>query len=234
MAKEPRARAALPTGTRPFARFEWALAGRYLRSRRREAFISVIAGFSFIGIMLGVATLIIVMAVMNGFRQELISKILGLNGHVILQAMDTKLTDYAAVAERVAAVPGVKSAIPLVEGQALASGANASSGVLVRGIRQQDLPKVPGIYNNVRLGTLKDFDQSHGVAIGTRLADQLGLTVGDKLTLVTPRGSVTPMGVDAAHQRLSGGGDLRDRHVGIRFDRRHPAVPGCAALFQPR
>ena len=195
MAKEPRARAALPTGTRPFARFEWALAGRYLRSRRREAFISVIASFSFIGIMLGVATLIIVMAVMNGFRQELISKILGLNGHIIVQAMDSKLTDYADVAQRIAAVPGVKSAIPLVEGQALASGVNTSSGVLVRGIRQQDLPKVAGIYNNVRLGTLADFGQSHGVAIGTRLATQLGLSIGDRLTLVTPRGSVTPMGV---------------------------------------
>ena len=145
--------------------------------------------------MLGVATLIIVMAVMNGFRQELISKILGLNGHIIVQAMDSKLTDYADVAQRIAAVPGVKSAIPLVEGQALASGVNTSSGVLVRGIRQQDLPKVAGIYNNVRLGTLKDFDQSHGVAIGTRLATQLGLAIGDRLTLVTPRGSVTPMGV---------------------------------------
>ncbi len=145
--------------------------------------------------MLGVATLIIVMAVMNGFRQELISKILGLNGHIIVQAMDTKLTDYAEVAQRIAAVPGVKSAIPLVEGQALASGVNTSSGVLVRGIRQQDLPKVSGIYNNVRLGTLDNFDQSHGVAIGTRLATQLGLSIGDKLTLVTPRGSVTPMGV---------------------------------------
>ena len=195
MAKEAKARVALPTGTRPFARFEWALAGRYLRSRRREAFISVIAGFSFIGIMLGVATLIIVMAVMNGFRQELISKILGLNGHIIVQAMDSKLTDYASVAQRIAAVPGVKAAIPIVEGQALASGVSTSSGVLVRGIRQQDLPKVSGIYNNVRLGTLKNFDQSHGVAIGTRLATQLGLTIGDKLTLVTPRGSVTPMGV---------------------------------------
>ena len=145
--------------------------------------------------MLGVATLIIVMAVMNGFRQELISKILGLNGHIIVQAMDSKLTDYADVAQRIAAVPGVKSAIPLVEGQALASGVNTSSGVLVRGIRQQDLPKVAGIYNNVRLGTLADFDQSHGVAIGTRLATQLGLAIGDRLTLVTPRGSVTPMGV---------------------------------------
>ena len=193
-----KAKAARPTpriGSHPFARFEWTIAGRYLRSSRREAFISVIAGFSFIGIMLGVATLIIVMAVMNGFRAELINKILGLNGHIVLQAMDTKLTDYAGVAQRVAAVPGVKSAIPLVEGQALASGQNTSSGVLVRGIRQQDLPTVSGIYNNVRLGTLDNFDQSGGVAIGTRLATQLGLSIGDKLTIVTPRGSVTPLGV---------------------------------------
>ena len=186
---------ALPTGTRPFARFEWMIAGRYLRSRRRETFISVIAAFSFIGIMLGVATLIIVMAVMNGFRAELIDKILGLNGHVIIQAMDTKLTDYADVAARIAKVPGVASAIPLVEGQALASGPNNSGGVLVRGIRQADLPKVTGIYNNVRLGTLANFDASKGVAIGTRLASDLGLTLGQSITIVSPRGSVTPLGV---------------------------------------
>src|SRR3954467_639064 len=119
----------------PFSAFERMVAWRYLRSRRREAFISVIAGFSFIGIMLGVATLIVVMAVMNGFRAQLIDKILGLNGHLILQAVDTKLTDYGPVADRIALVPGVKSSVALVEGQALASGAAMSSGVLVRGIR---------------------------------------------------------------------------------------------------
>jgi lipoprotein-releasing system permease protein len=186
---------AQPTGTKPFARFEWMIAGRYLRSRRRETFISIIAGFSFIGIMLGVATLIIVMAVMNGFRAQLIDKILGLNGHIIVQAMDTKLTDYAAVADRIAAVPGVVSAVPLVEGQALASSPSQASGVLVRGIRQADLPKVTGIFNNVRLGTFNNFEESHGVAIGTRLATQLGLTLGENITIVTPRGSVTPLGV---------------------------------------
>src|SRR5215471_17939853 len=121
-----------PTGTRPFAPFEWMLSLRYLRARRQEGFISVIASFSFLGIMLGVATLIIVMAVMNGFRTELIGKILGLNGHVILQPMDSKLTDYAAVADREKRVPGVVAAIPLVEGQALASGENASNGALIR------------------------------------------------------------------------------------------------------
>ena len=185
----------LPTGTRPFARFEWMIAARYLRSRRRETFISVIAAFSFIGIMLGVATLIIVMGVMNGFRAELIQKILGLNGHMIVQAMDTKFTDYAGVADRIAKVPGVLSAVPLVEGQALASGPNNASGVLVRGIRQEDLPRVPGIYNNVRMGTLQNFDKAGGVAIGTRLASELGLTLGQSITIVSPRGSVTPFGV---------------------------------------
>src|SRR6201981_4147278 len=93
---------------RPFSRFEWMIAGRYLRSRRREAFISVIAGFSFIGIMLGVATLIVVMAVMNGFREQLLSKILGLNGHLLIQPLESPLTDFAAVADRISKVPGVK------------------------------------------------------------------------------------------------------------------------------
>jgi lipoprotein-releasing system permease protein len=185
---------ALPVGTRPFSRFEWMLAARYMRPRRRASGL-VIALFSLVGIMLGVATLIIVMAVMNGFRAQLIDKILGLNGHVIVQAMDSKLTDYADVSARIAKVPGVVSAIPLVEGQALASGPSTSSGALVRGIREQDLPHVPGIYNNVRLGTLANFDKSGGVAIGTRLATQLGLTIGENLTIVIPRGSVTPFGV---------------------------------------
>lgn len=182
-------------GTGPFARFEWMIAGRYLRARRRETFISIIAGFSFIGIMLGVATLIVVMAVMNGFRAQLIDKILGLNGHFIVQAMDTKLTDYDAVAERIARVPGVVSAIPLIEGQALASGLETSSGALVRGVRDMDLSRVPGIAENIRLGTLENFSESGGVAIGTRLATSLGLVLGDTLTLVSPRGNITPLGV---------------------------------------
>ncbi len=145
--------------------------------------------------MLGVATLIIVMAVMNGFRGQLIDKILGLNGHVIIEAMDTKLNDYAAVSERILAVPGVASVVPLVEGQALASSENNSSGVLVRGLRDQDLPHVAAISDNVQLGTLAGFGTSGGVAIGTRLATQLGLTIGSRLTLVSPRGNITPLGV---------------------------------------
>ncbi len=183
------------TGTRPFARFEWMIAFRYLRARRRESFISIIAGFAFLGIVLGVATLIVVMAVMNGFRAQLIDKILGLNGHFIIQPLDSELTDFDAVAARIAGVPGVVSAIPLIEGQALASGLETSNGVLVRAVRDADLARVPGVAKNIRLGTLENFSASGGVAIGTRLAQSLGLVLGDSLTLVSPRGSVTPLGV---------------------------------------
>ncbi|MBL4644994.1 MAG: ABC transporter permease, partial [Rhizobiales bacterium] len=123
--------------TRSFAGFEWMLAGRYLRARRREASISAIAGFSFLGIMLGVAALIIVMAVMNGFRTELLSKILGINGHLIIEPIDRPLDDFDAVAGRIAALDSVIAAIPLVEGQVLASGRDTSRGALVRGIREQ-------------------------------------------------------------------------------------------------
>jgi lipoprotein-releasing system permease protein len=182
------------SGTRPFAVFEWLIAARYLRARRREGFISVSAAFSFLGVMLGVAVLIIVMAVMNGFRQELLGKILGVNGHVIVQPIGSDLTDYEAVASRIATVPGVRLAAPLVEGQALASSASNAGGVLVRGLRENDLKNSGLIGKNVQEGTLEGFDSQTGVVIGRRLAEQLGLRVGDILTLVSPRGAVTPMG----------------------------------------
>jgi len=184
-----------PTGTHPFSAFEWMLSLRYLRARRKEGFISVIAGFSFLGIMLGVATLIIVMAVMNGFRQELLSKILGLNGHLLIQPLESPLTDYAAVSDRVAKVDGVYLAAPLVEGQALASSPFNASGVVVRGMRGADLMKLSSIAKSIKPGgTLAGFDDGQGIAIGSRLAEQLSVRAGDNLTLVAPRGAVTPMG----------------------------------------
>jgi len=183
------------TGTRPFAAFEWMLAGRYLRARRKETFISVIAGFSFLGIMLGVATLIIVMAVMNGFRGELLSKILGVNGHMLIQPIDGPLTDFDDVAKRVSAVPGVRLAMPFVEGQALVSGSGGAFGALVRGVRIDDLKKIPLISGTVRSGSLADFDSGKGIALGSRLAAGLGVSVGQPVTIVTPRGNVTPLGV---------------------------------------
>lgn len=180
---------------KPFAPFEWMLAGRYLRARRKEAFISVIAGFSFIGIMLGVATLIIVMAVMNGFRAELLDKILGFNGHMLIQPIDGPLTDYDAVTERIRATDGVVRAMPFVEGQALGSGPIGAQGVVVRGVREADIADMPFIADNVISGGLEGFDTSDGVAIGSRLAAALGIVIGDQITIITPRGLVTPFGV---------------------------------------
>jgi lipoprotein-releasing system permease protein len=180
--------------THAFAPFEWMLSLRYLRARRKDGFISVIAFFSFLGIVLGVANLIVVMAVMNGFRQELLEKILGLNGHLLVQPLESPLTDWQAVAERLATVSSVRLAAPIVEGQALASSPFNASGVLVRGIRGTDLRKLGLVWSNVKFGTLEGFDEGQGIAIGKRLADQLSLRVGDSITLVAPRGAVTPMG----------------------------------------
>src|SRR4029078_4081346 len=173
-------------GTRPFSPFEWMLSLRYLRARRKEAFISVIAGFSFLGIMLGVATLIIVMAVMNSFRKELLGKILGLNGHLLVQPLESPLTDYQAVAERISKLDGIRLAVPIVEGQALASSPFNAAGVLVRGLRGSGLRGLATIANNIKQGTLGGFDQGQGVVIGRRLADQLTLRAGDSITLVSP------------------------------------------------
>ena len=182
------------SGTHPFAAFEWMLSLRYLRARRKEGFISVIAGFSFIGIMLGVATLIIVMAVMNGFRHELFDKMLGLNGDLLIQAEGSPFTDWDAVADRVAKVDGVHVAAPIVDGQALASSPFSAAGVLVRGIRGSDLARLGSIARGIRRGTLAGFDQGQGVAIGTRLAEQLSLQVGDNISVITPHGDATPFG----------------------------------------
>jgi lipoprotein-releasing system permease protein len=178
----------------PFSSFERMLAFRYLRPRRKEGFISVIAGFSFAGILLGVAALIIVMSVMNGFRKELIGKILGISGHVFVQAMDTPLTDYDELAKRFEQIKGVKQAIPVINGQVLASSPFASSGALVRGIREVDIKRLETIASNIRAGSLQDFDNGDGVAIGQRMADQLGIRAGEKITLLSPNGAETPFG----------------------------------------
>jgi lipoprotein-releasing system permease protein len=185
---------AQPAPPKPFSRFERMLAMRYLRPRRKEGFISVIAGFSFAGILLGVAALIIVMSVMNGFRKELISKILGISGHVFVQAMDQPLTDFEDLAKRFEQIKGVQHAIPVINGQALISSAFSSSGALVRGVNEANIKRLGTIATNIRAGTLDGFDGGEGVAIGQRLADQLGVRVGDKVTLLSPNGPASPFG----------------------------------------
>jgi len=177
------------------APFEWMLAWRYLRARRREGFISVIAGFSFLGIMLGVATLIVVMSVMGGFRKELISKILGVNGHVFVQPLGNPIADYEAVARRMEKIKGVTIAAPLVEGQVLAASQTASTGALVRGLSEENLRKFKAVAGNIREGSLDTFDSGEGIAIGKRMAGHLNVTIGDKVRLLSPKGPSTPFGM---------------------------------------
>src|SRR6516165_10434474 len=141
--------------TRAFAPFEWMLALRYLRARRKEGFISVLAGFSFLGILLGVFTLITVMAVMNGFRKELFNKILGLNGHIIVSKVGSDNFDnYDEAARFLEGLPGVKHAVPLIEGQAMASTPQQAVAGYVRGAREGGVKALPMIANNIRFGTL--------------------------------------------------------------------------------
>ncbi len=184
-----------PSQTKPFAAFEWMIALRYLRARRAQGFVSVIAGFSFLGILLGVATLIVVMSVMNGFHIELMSKIVGINGHVFLQGVETPLTDFEEVTDRILKVPGVTLAIPMVENAAGVSSQSNQSGALVRGIREADLKALPGISKTLIAGTLDDFDAAGGVAIGKKMAESLSIGVGDTITILTARGASTPFGM---------------------------------------
>jgi lipoprotein-releasing system permease protein len=144
--------------------------------------------------MVGVATLIVVMSVMNGFHKELLDKIIGINGHIFLQGVETPLTDYDNVVGELGAVKGIDLAIPLIEGPAAVS-SNHMSFALVRGIREADIKRLPGIVGNVKLGTLDGFDKAEGVAIGQRLAETLGLTVGDKIKILIAHGAQTPFGI---------------------------------------
>jgi lipoprotein-releasing system permease protein len=176
-----------------FGAFERMVAFRYLRARRQEGFVSVIAIFSLLGIMLGVATLIIVMAVMNGFRVELVSRILGLNGHLAVYGPANSLTDFDVAAQKVRAVPGVVGVTPLIEAQALVTTEAGASGAVVRGIRPDDLRARKLVADHIVAGSLDEFGDT-GIAVGDRLARRLGVTVGGNLTLVSPEGTDTAFG----------------------------------------
>ncbi|CAH2604833.1 Lipoprotein releasing system transmembrane protein LolC [Rhodovastum atsumiense] len=179
-----------------FNAFERAVAGRYLRARRGERFVSVIAGFSLVGIALGVATLIIVMSVMNGFRIELMGRILGLNGHLGVYGGGAPLANFDDLAARVRGLPGVVSAIPVVEGQVGLTNERGGAylGGLVRGIRQDDLRKLRVVADNIRVGSLNQFQGDDAVAIGVGLAQRLGLGLGSQLQLISPQGQATVIG----------------------------------------
>lgn len=178
-----------------FSAFERMVAFRYLRARRKEGFVSVIAAFSFLGIVLGVATLIIVMAVMNGFRQELLSRVLGLNGHLgVYAANGTVLNNYESLAEKAAAIKGVKLVMPLIEGQVMVSSVRGAQGAIVRGIRPADLEKKNFLADSIVGGSIESFGKDDTVLIGDRLARKLGVYVGEEITLISPKGTVTAFG----------------------------------------
>ncbi len=179
-----------------FGAFERAVAFRYLRARKGERFVSFIAVFSLIGIALGVATLIVVLAVMNGFQTELLSRILGLNGHMgVYAAASGPLQDYDRIAQRIRAVPEVAQAAPIIEGQVLlaSEGGDAVGGV-ARGIAPEDLRARRLVAENIRSGSLADFQGEDAMVIGTRMAEKLQLRVGDRITMISPQGRVTVFG----------------------------------------
>ncbi|MEQ1753144.1 MAG: lipoprotein-releasing ABC transporter permease subunit [Micropepsaceae bacterium] len=183
-------------GTRPFSYFELLLAGRYLRARRQEGWISVVTIFSMLGIMLGVATLIIVMSVMNGFRAEIMAKILGFRGHYMIQSAGGTLENWESIAARLSKVEGVTRATPFVEGQALATGGGMSPGVVVRGVRSADILKIRLVADSLKPGVLQRFQADNdSVLVGESLANNMGLQQGMDITLLAPRGNVTPFGV---------------------------------------
>src|SRR3954470_3223586 len=176
-----------------FNTFERMVAFRYLRARRAGGVVSVIAIFSLLGIALGVATLIIVMSVMNGFRAELVGRILGLNGHLAVYGEGARLTGFETAAERVRQVPGVVSATPLIEGQVMATADAGASGALVHGIRPEDIRERKLIASHIVAGSLAEFGEDN-IAVGERLARRLGVGVGGRITLISPEGTDTAFG----------------------------------------
>ncbi len=179
-----------------FGPFERMMAGRYLRARKGERFVSIIAIFSLVGIALGVATLIVVTSVMSGFQTELVSRVLGVNGHVTVEAYaGQKIEGYQALADRIKAIPNVTSVTPVLDGQVLLSTSSGGSrGGLVRGVTQADLKALPRIGDHIVDGNLNDFAGDDALAIGVALARSYRLKIGDALTLISPQGAATAFG----------------------------------------
>jgi len=176
-----------------FSPFERLVAGRYLRARKAEGFVSVIAAFSFTGIMLGVATLIIVMSVMNGFRSELVGRMLGLNGHLSVYSKTGPLMDYDSLTQRVQNVDGVVSVFPVIDAQSLLTASGQATGAMVRGLRVEDFRQKPVLSDSIKMGSLNGFS-GNVVAMGVEMADRLQVRLGDQITLISPKGKASPFG----------------------------------------
>ncbi len=177
-----------------FGKAERLVAWRYLRPTRGEGFISFVAAFALVGIALGVGTLIVVLAVMNGFRAELLGRVLGFNGHATVVAGPEGIADWPALVARLESAPGVVQAMPYVEGQVLVSAGGVASGAIVRGVRPEDLERRGIFRDGVLAGRLTELAGSGNAMIGSRLAQRMGLTLGSRISLVSPQGAVTAFG----------------------------------------
>jgi len=177
--------------TLPFASFEWKIAFRYLRSKKKEGFISIISLFSLIGIMLGVATLIIVLAVMNGFRSELLDKILGINGHITIQSYGADIDRYYEIKEEIGFIDNVYSVVPTIYSQVMVSSGEQTAGAIIKAINYTDIERVPKIDESL---SIDRYQEKEGLLIGSGMARSLMLGLGDSLTLISPKGSQTPFG----------------------------------------
>lgn len=173
---------------------ERLIAWRYLKPTRGEGFISVIAAFALVGIALGVGTLIVVLAVMNGFRSELLDRVLGVNGHATVIAGPEGLADDAAMVERLRAIEGVVDAMAYVEGQVMASAGEVASGAIVRGVRPEDLARRSIFADNIVAGSLQALEEPDSILVGTRMAQRMGLGVGSQISLISPKGAATAFG----------------------------------------
>ncbi len=184
-----------------FSAFAWTVAVRYLRARRQEGFVSVIAGFSFLGIALGVAALIIVLAVMNGFRHELMSLVLGANGDLLVYDPRGRLEQYDALAARLNDLEPVAEVVPVIRGQVMVTANGVAAGAIVHGMRRADLARRPLVAANIRGGTLDDFGGARSVVLGSRLADKIGVTAGEVVTLVSQQTTPTAFGAMPRQKR---------------------------------
>ncbi|MGE0154374.1 MAG: lipoprotein-releasing ABC transporter permease subunit [Reyranellaceae bacterium] len=185
------------------AAVEWMLALRYLGARREEGTLSLIAGFSLVGIALGVATLIVVMSVMGGFQQELLGRILTLNGRLAVLSGDQGIADYGPKVEALKQIPGVVGATPILEGQGIATSGAKTQGILARGISAEDLARRDFIAGHMSGGDLKDFTGKRSIVVGQGLLDVLGLKIGDDLTMISSQTIATPLGLLPRTARLT-------------------------------
>lgn len=192
-----------------FSAVERLVAFRYLRAKRQEGFISVVAWFSLLGITLGVATLIIVLSVMNGFRAELLGRIVGMNGHVTVSATDGRLKDWDALSARIGEQAGVVHAMPMVRGQVMTTTPNGTGAAELRGLKASDIDLIPQLRDGIRIGDMERFREGSGALVGIRLANRLGLSVGDKLTLVAPNGILSERGAVPAMRAFAVSGIFR-------------------------